>query len=127
MAAEATSPSPLWPSLVALSVATGYLIALLAVEEQSLIIGLLSLAVVVVLGANYLGVFDGVNRSFTDNENTFSLFTVFAALVVATFFYDDHFVLLLCITVILYIVATLGLNIQFGYSGILNFAGASFF
>ncbi len=117
----------MWPGLVALSVATGYLIALLAVEEQSLIIGLLSLAVVIVLGANYLGVFDGVNRSFTDNENTFSLCTVLAAFVIAAFFYDDHFVLLLCITVILYVVATLGLNIQFGYSGILNFAGASFF
>lgn len=127
MAAEATSPSPLWPSLAALSVATGYIIALLAVEEQSLIIGLLTLAVVVVIGANYLGLFDAVNRSFTDNENTFSLCTVLAAFVIAAYFYDDHFVLLLCITVILYVVATLGLNIQFGYSGILNFAGASFF
>ncbi len=44
--------SPLWPSLVALSVATGYLIALLAVEEQSLIIGLLVLGILAVLGAN---------------------------------------------------------------------------
>jgi ABC-type branched-subunit amino acid transport system permease subunit len=34
--------------------------------------------------------------------------------------------LLLC-TVLLYTVATLGLNIQFGYAGVLNFAGASFF
>ena len=31
------------------------------------------------------------------------------------------------VTVLLYIVATLGLNIQFGYAGVLNFAGASFF
>lgn len=127
MVAKATSQSPLWPSLVALSVATGYIIALLAVEEQSLIIGLLTLAVVVVIGANYFGLFDAVNRSFTDNENAFSRLAVFAAFVIAAFFYDDHFVLLLCITVILYVVATLGLNIQFGYSGILNFAGASFF
>jgi ABC-type branched-subunit amino acid transport system permease subunit len=34
--------------------------------------------------------------------------------------------LLLC-TVLLYTVATLGLNLQFGYAGVLNFAGASFF
>jgi ABC-type branched-subunit amino acid transport system permease subunit len=34
--------------------------------------------------------------------------------------------LLLC-TVLLYTVATLGLNVQFGYAGVLNFAGASFF
>src|SRR5690606_38745985 len=67
------------------------------------------------------------NRSFSDNENAFSLYTVFAAFVVAAYFHEDHFVLLLCITVILYVVATLGLNIQFGYTGLLNFAGASFF
>ena len=33
----------------------------------------------------------------------------------------------LSVTVLLYTVATLGLNIQFGYAGVLNFAGASFF
>jgi len=42
-------------------------------------------------------------------------------------FHEDHFVLLLVCTVLLYTVATLGLNIQFGYAGVLNFAGASFF
>ena len=47
--------------------------------------------------------------------------------MVAAFFHDDHFVLLLVVTVLLYTVATLGLNIQFGYAGVLNFAGASFF
>ena len=46
---------------------------------------------------------------------------------VAAFFHEDHFVLLLVVTVLLYTVATLGLNIQFGYAGVLNFAGASFF
>src|SRR4029079_5197635 len=50
-----------------------------------------------------------------------------AAFAVAAFFHDDHFVLLLVCTVLLYTVATLGLNIQFGYAGVLNFAGASFF
>ena len=45
----------------------------------------------------------------------------------AAFFHDNHFVLLLFVTVLLYTVATLGLNIQFGYAGVLNFAGASFF
>ena len=35
--------------------------------------------------------------------------------------------MLLIVTVLLYSVATLGLNIQFGYAGVLNFAGASFF
>ena len=45
----------------------------------------------------------------------------------AAFFHENHFVLLLFVTVLLYTVATLGLNVQFGYAGVLNFAGASFF
>ena len=54
-------------------------------------------------------------------------YAILAACVVAAFFHDNHFVLLLFVTVLLYAVATLGLNIQFGYAGVLNFAGASFF
>jgi ABC-type branched-subunit amino acid transport system permease subunit len=50
-----------------------------------------------------------------------------AALALAGFFHDNHFVLLLMVTVLLYSVATLGLNVQFGYAGVVNFAGASFF
>ena len=46
---------------------------------------------------------------------------------IGVYFREDHFVLLLMVTVLLYTVATLGLNIQFGYAGVLNFAGASFF
>ncbi|HEY9280003.1 MAG TPA: branched-chain amino acid ABC transporter permease [Eoetvoesiella sp.] len=42
-------------------------------------------------------------------------------------FYDNHFALLLLCTVLLYSIAGFGLNIQFGYCGILNFAGAAFF
>ena len=55
------------------------------------------------------------------------LAAVAAALVVAAYFHEEHFVLLLVITVLLTTVATLGLNVQFGYAGVLNFAGASFF
>ena len=47
-------------------------------------------------------------------------------LIVAAVFRDDHFTLLMVATVLLYVLACLGLNIQFGYAGLLNFAGASF-
>jgi ABC-type branched-subunit amino acid transport system permease subunit len=52
---------------------------------------------------------------------------VIIALAVAGVFHNNHFVLLLMVTVLLYSVATLGLNVQFGYAGVVNFAGASFF
>ena len=118
---------PLLPGVAALVLSTAYLIALLAVEKQSLVIGLLALAVAAVLAAHYLGWIDPVSRSFVEHEHALGMGAVLAACVIAAFFHDNHFVLLLFVTVLLYTVATLGLNIEFGYAGVLNFAGASFF
>src|SRR5262249_31173147 len=84
-------------------------------------------AVVAVVAANYFGAFDAISRSFAEYEGTFSLCAIVAAFAVAAYFHHNHFILLLVVTVILTIVATLCLNVQFGYSGIVNFAGASFF
>ncbi|MDB5601773.1 MAG: high-affinity branched-chain amino acid transport system permease BraE [Xanthobacteraceae bacterium] len=122
-----TSRASLLPGIAALVLATGYLIALLAVEKQPLIIGLLAFGIAAVLAANWFGWLDPVSRSFADREDRLGCFAILAAFVVAVFFREDHFVLLLFVTVLLYVVATLGLNIQFGYAGVLNFAGASFF
>jgi ABC-type branched-subunit amino acid transport system permease subunit len=117
----------LLPGAAALALATLYLIALLAAERQPLIIGLLAIGIVAVLAANWLGWLAPVGRSFAEREDGLGGLAIAAAIVVAAFFHDSHFVLLLVVTVLLYIVATLGLNIQFGYAGVLNFAGASFF
>ena len=125
--AQETSRATLWPGLIALAAASAYLIALLAVEKQALIIALLAFGIVAVLAAAWFGLFDGISRSFADHEDALGLFAIVALLAVAAVFHEDHFVLLLVITVLLYSVATLGLNIQFGYAGVLNFAGASFF
>jgi ABC-type branched-subunit amino acid transport system permease subunit len=117
----------LFPGLAALAIGTAYLIALLAVERQTLIIALLAVGFVAALGAVWLRWLDPVSRSFGENEDALGGCTIVAALVLAAYFHEDHFVLLLVVTVMLYTVATLGLNIQFGYAGVLNFAGASFF
>jgi ABC-type branched-subunit amino acid transport system permease subunit len=116
-----------WPGLIALAAATGYLIALLAVEKQTFIISLLFGGIAVVVVAAWLGLFDDVSRAFSDHEDVLGGCVILAALAVAAFFHENHFALLLIITILLYSVATLGLNVQFGYAGVLNFAGASFF
>ena len=125
--AQEQSRAPFWPSLAALAAATAYLIALLAAEKQTLIIALLAFGILAVLAAAWLGFFAGIGRSFADHEDALGLSGIVSLLAVAAVFHEDHFVLLLVITVLLYSVATLGLNIQFGYAGVLNFAGASFF
>ncbi len=122
-----TTRAALWPGLIALAAGTAYLIALLAAENQALIISLLGAGIAAVVAAAWLRLLDRASRSFVDHEDALGGFAILAALAVAVFFHEDHFVLLLVITVLLYTVATLGLNIQFGYAGVLNFAGASFF
>jgi ABC-type branched-subunit amino acid transport system permease subunit len=119
--------APLLPGVAGLMLATVYVAALFAAERQSAIIGLLGLAIAAALAAHWLGWLDPVSRSFADREDALGVLAVIAAFAVALVFHDNHFVLLLFVTVLLYTVATLGLNIQFGYAGVLNFAGASFF
>ncbi len=129
MTPSAANPTraSLLPGLIALAVATGYLIELLAAEEQQVIIALLGAGMAVVVAAAWFGLIDPVSRSFVEREDTLAVFALGAAVMVGAYFHEDHFVLLLLVTVLLYSVATLGLNIQFGYAGVLNFAGASFF
>jgi len=118
---------PLWPGVIVLAIATAYLIALLAAEQQAFIIALLAAGIAAVVAATWLGLIESVSNSFSDNEDTLGGLAIIAALAIAAFFHENHFVLLLVITVLIYSVAALGLNVQFGYAGVLNFAGASFF
>ncbi len=87
------------------------MIALLAVEKQPLIIGLLGAGIVAVLAAGWLGWLRPVSRSFIEREHRLGIAAIIAACAIAAWFHDDHFVLLLIVTVILYSVATLGLNV----------------
>jgi len=127
MAGNGKQAPGIWPGVAGLAIAAAYLAALLAAEKQSVIISLLAAGIAVVIAAAWLGLFDRVSRSFADHEDALGVVAIVAALALAVVFREDHFVLLLITTVLLYTVATLGLNIQFGYAGVLNFAGASFF
>ena len=117
----------LWPGAIALALVTAYLIALLAAEKQAVIIALLAAGIIFVLAAAWFGLARVVSESFNSHEDALAVLAVVAALAIAAYFHDNHFVLLLVTTVLLYSVATLGLNVQFGFAGVLNFAGASFF
>lgn len=116
-----------WPGLIAVAAATAYLIAFLAVERPTMVIALLAGGIVVVVAAAWSGLSVRVGRSFVEHEDRLGVCAGLGLLALAAVFHEDHFVLLLMTTVLLYSVACLGLNIQFGYAGVMNFAGASFF
>jgi len=104
-----------------------YAILLLSVESQAGIAALLVGGVVVVLAGVRFSLAAHLQGVFGEHDRLLNLLAIIAVLIVTGFFYEDHFVLLMVATVIIYVIACLGLNLQFGYSGVLNFAGAAFF
>ena len=117
----------LLPGLLGAAVVTVYLILMLSVESQAGIMALLMAGAVAVLAAARTGVLARVGRGFAAREGAMNLIIVVSVLVLTGVFHEDHFLLLLVATILIYVIAALGLNIQFGYAGTLNFAGAAFF
>lgn len=123
-------PNGLTSILQMLAAAIGlsvYLILLLSVESQVGIAAILVIGVIAVLASARCGVTARLGNLFGERDSLLNLMIILAVLIVTGFFYEDHFILLLVATVIIYVIACLGLNLQFGYSGVLNFAGAAFF
>ena len=121
------SLASLVPGIVGVALVTAYLILFLSVESQTGIAILLLGGAAALLGAAKLGILGRFRRSFTAREGGMNLVVIVAVLVLAGVFYEDHFTLLLVATVMIYMIAALGLTVQFGYAGVLNFAGAAFF
>ena len=119
--------APVWPALVALLVSTAGVLGLLLAEQQWAVIAIVIAAGVAMLMATRMGWDDRIRRSGGTHARTVS--GVAVALVIGmTFVLREHnFALLMLCTVLLTIVAGLGLTIQFGHAGVVNFAGAAFF
>lgn len=93
-------------------------------QEVGLMIGV---SVVLVLAARWLRVTPPLVTSINAYPRSLGVGCVVGTLLLVAAFFDNHFALLLICTVLLYSIAGFGLNIQFGYCGVLNFAGAAFF
>lgn len=127
-----TAASPgRWPPAALLGVAlTGvfaYLWALLRAESQ-LAVGVLLLAVPAALWAlRRAGLAAPLAAAAHDAPRLLGGGCVLGVLSLVVALHDVHFALLLLATVLLYTVVGLGLNLQFGYAGVVNFASAAFF
>ena len=107
--------------------ATAFLFFLLRAESQLAIAALLALAVIASVVATRTRLLEPLARAAAARERTTQGLVFAAACVLALLLREDDFSLLLITRILIVIVACLGLNIQFGYSGVVNFAGASFF
>ncbi len=99
----------------------------LEIEQQWEVAALAIGAIAALLIFRKSGISARVERSAAANHRTAVILTVTAVLIVAAALHESHFALLMLATVALYVTVCLGLTIQFGYAGIVNFAGAAFF
>jgi ABC-type branched-subunit amino acid transport system permease subunit len=118
-------PSPL-PALAWAAVATLYGIVFLGAESEREVGALLALAAAALALGARLRLVDQIRASIGSNERAFDVAALAGVLVAAFWFHEEHFVILMMTTALLLMVASLGLTIQFGYAGVVNFAGAAF-
>jgi ABC-type branched-subunit amino acid transport system permease subunit len=114
------------PALAWATVATLYGISFLAVESERAVGSLLVMAAAVVVLGTRFGLVDKIRASIGANERSFDFAAIVGVLIAAIWFHEEHFIILMMTTAFLLMVAALGLTIQFGYAGVVNFAGAAF-
>lgn len=113
--------------LAAIVLIFGFAWALLHAEQQGEVIGLFVAAVVVTIAASRLRLNEPLQTAAAASPKMVGIGSVVGVLALLVAFHDTPFALLLLSTVLLFAVVGLGLNIQFGYAGVVNFAGAAFF
>jgi len=114
-------------AVAATAVVTAFVWGLLRAESQGAIAALLLLAGAagfILLKTRWLHALVGAALA---NERFAQGLSIAAVALLALVLRDDDFALLLVTRVLIVIVACMGLNVQFGYAGVVNFAGASFF
>ena len=110
--------------LATLLALTAYAIAFLWLESEVALLILVLGGALAVLVAGRLGWLARAGDDLAHHPGLLNRGALVAVLIIAAVFYRDHFTLLMIATVLLYALAALGLNIQFGYAGVLNFSGA---
>jgi ABC-type branched-subunit amino acid transport system permease subunit len=123
MTANGRSP---WPALAFVAAALLYAILFLTAERERAVGALLVGAGLAIALAARFRLIDRVRASIGANETTFDAAVVASVLVTALWFHHEHFILLMLTTSLILMVASLGLTVQFGYAGVVNFAGAAF-
>lgn len=125
---EASRPakSPLVLLLVAVGL-TVYGWAFLHAESQLQVAVLIAAAIVLVVLGRRLGVTGSLEACAAARPGLARGLALVGALALVVAFHDADYVLLMLCAVLLFCTAGLGLTLQFGFSGVANFAGAAFF
>jgi len=116
-----------WPVVVAALSAAVFVVLFLHLEKQWEIALLAVGLVAAIYAAVRFGLLAQVEAAASDHPRMTIIVNFVAALLVIVLLHGEHFALLMLATVFLYVTICLGLTLQFGYAGIVNFAGIAFF
>jgi ABC-type branched-subunit amino acid transport system permease subunit len=121
-----SKPASRLPALVCAAVAALYGILFLHAESQLAVGALLIGAAAGLVLAARVGLVMRVRDSIGAHPTTFDAAALVGVLAVAIVLRHQHFAMLMMVTATLLMVAALGLTVQFGFAGVVNFAGAAF-
>ena len=116
-----------WPVVVAAAFAAVFVLLFLYLEEEWEIVVLAVGLIAALYSAVRFGLLEQIETAASEHPRTTILVNFIAAALVIVLLRGEHFALLMLATVFLYVTVCLGLTIQFGYAGIVNFAGIAFF
>ena len=116
-----------WPLFATALSAALFVFLFLYLEKQWEIVLLAAGLVAVLISSARFGYLARVEAAASVHPRAAILINSIAALLVVVLLREEHFALLMLATVFLYVTICLGLTLQFGYAGIVNFAGIAFF
>ena len=114
-------------ALALVAIATAGAAALLWVESDRAILILLLGIAIVAFGAGRIGILAPLMHQALQQRRTIGTGAFLGILLVGFLFREDHFSLFLIGRVLLITLACLGLHLEFGAAGVVNFASAAFF
>ena len=116
----------LFPGVAALVAGVAALLGLLLAEKQWEVGAVLGISLIAAVAGVRLRWGDRVHESIAAHPRTLAVTSGLTALAVVFVLREHNFELLMLCTVMLYGLAGLGLTVQFGFAGVVNFAAAAF-
>jgi ABC-type branched-subunit amino acid transport system permease subunit len=116
-----------WAPAGAIAAIAVFCYLFLRVEEEWQVAGLAVAGAIGLLIGSRAGLWNRLGAGWLSYPRALAGFTLVGALVVIALFSDDHFALLMLAKTLLFGLACLGLTVQFGFAGVVNFSGAAFF
>ena len=111
-----------WPAFIAVLAGAAGVLAMLLGDKQWQVAATAAIAVALLIAGGRLGWGERVHASATAHPKLAPAFAWLVAIATLFVLREHNFELLMLCTVMLYMVAGLGLTVQFGYTGVVNFA-----